>query len=47
MAAGGPLSGAGPKVAADFALLAAAVKLARLAVLGLVRSGTTWATGTS
>lgn len=33
-----------PKVAADFALLAAAVNLARLAVLGLVRSGTTWAT---
>ncbi|MFQ5426456.1 MAG: IS1182 family transposase [Gaiellales bacterium] len=32
-----------PKVAADFALLAAAVNLARLAVLGLVRSGPTWA----
>jgi len=31
------------KVGADFALLAAAVNLARLAVLGLVRSGTTWA----
>lgn len=36
-----------PKVAADFALLAAAVNLARLAVLGLVRSGTTWATRTT
>jgi hypothetical protein len=36
-----------PKVAADFALLAAAVNLARLAVLGLVRSGTAWATGTT
>jgi len=33
-----------PKVAADFSLLAAAVNLARLAVLGLVRSGPTWAT---
>ncbi len=33
-----------PKVAADFALLAAAVNLARLAVLGLVCSGPTWAT---
>lgn len=32
-----------PRVAADFALLAAAVNLARLAVLGLVRSGPTWA----
>ncbi len=32
-----------PKVGADFALLAAAVNLARLAVLGLVRSGPTWA----
>ena len=32
-----------PRVAADFALLAAAVDLARLAVLGLVRSGPTWA----
>jgi hypothetical protein len=31
------------KVGADFALLAAAVNLARLAVLGLVSSGTTWA----
>jgi hypothetical protein len=36
-----------PKVAADFALLAAAVNLARLAVLGLVRSGTSWATSTT
>ena len=34
------------KVAADFALLAAAVNLARLAVLGLVHSGSTWATQT-
>lgn len=32
-----------PKVGADFSLLAAAVNLARLAVLGLVRSGPTWA----
>jgi hypothetical protein len=32
-----------PRVGADFALLAAAVNLARLAVLGLVRSGPTWA----
>jgi hypothetical protein len=32
-----------PKVAADFALLAAAVNLARLAVLGLFSSGTSWA----
>ncbi len=32
-----------PKVAADFALLAAAVNLARLAVLGLVGSGPSWA----
>ncbi|MBA3878004.1 MAG: DDE transposase [Anaerolinea sp.] len=32
-----------PKVGADFALLAAAVNLARLAVLGLVRAGPTWA----
>jgi hypothetical protein len=32
-----------PKVAADFSLLAAAVNLARLAVLGLVRQGGTWA----
>ena len=31
------------RVGADFALLAAAVNLARLAVLGLVSSGTTWA----
>ena len=31
------------RVAADFALLAAAVNLARLAVLGLVSSGGTWA----
>jgi hypothetical protein len=34
------------KVGADFALLAAAVNLARLAVLGFVRSGGTWATRT-
>jgi len=34
------------KVGADFALLAAAVNLARLAVLGLVRSDGTWATQT-
>jgi len=34
------------KVGADFALLAAAVNLARLAVLGLVRSGGTWAVRT-
>jgi Transposase DDE domain len=34
------------KVGADYALLAAAVNLARLAVLGLVRSGGTWATRT-
>ena len=34
-----------PKVGADFALLAAAVNLARLAVLGLVRIGPTWAIG--
>jgi hypothetical protein len=32
-----------PKVAADFDLLAAAVNLARLAVLGLVRVGPSWA----
>ncbi len=32
-----------PRVAADFALLAAAVNLARLAVLGLFRQGTGWA----
>lgn len=31
------------KVGADFALLAAAVNLARLSVLGLVNSGATWA----
>jgi hypothetical protein len=31
------------KVAADFALLAAAVNLARLAILGLARHGRTWA----
>jgi IS5 family transposase len=30
------------KVGADFALLAAAVNLARLAVLGLVRTGSGW-----
>jgi len=36
-----------PKVAADFALLAAAVNLARLAVLGLVHSGATWVTRTT
>jgi hypothetical protein len=35
------------KVAADFALLAAAVNLARLAILGLVRSGQTWAIETA
>lgn len=34
------------KVGADYALLAAAVNLARLAVLGLVRSDGTWATQT-
>jgi len=34
------------KVGADFGLLAAAVNLARLAVLGLVSSGGTWATRT-
>lgn len=33
-----------PKVAADFALLAAAVNLARLAVLGLIAMGGSWAT---
>jgi len=32
-----------PKVGADLSLLAAAVNLARLAVLGLVRTGPTWA----
>ena len=31
-----------PKVAADFALLAAAVNLARLAVLGVVSQHGTW-----
>jgi hypothetical protein len=36
-----------PKVAADFSLLAAAVNLARLAVLGLVRQGGTWAVRTA
>lgn len=35
------------KVGADFALLAAAVNLARLAVVGLVRSGGTWAIATT
>ena len=35
------------RVGADFALLAAAVNLARLAVLGLVRSGGTWAVRTT
>jgi hypothetical protein len=35
-----------PRVDADFALLAAAVNLARLAVLGLVRSGPGWAART-
>ena len=35
------------KVGADFALLAAAVNLARLAVLGLVSSGGTWAMRTT
>ena len=34
------------KVAADFALLAAAVNLARLAVLGLASHGGTWAAST-
>lgn len=34
------------KVGADFALLAAAVNLARLAVLGIVHSGGSWATQT-
>jgi len=34
------------KVAADFALLAAAVNLARLAVLGLASHGQTWVAGT-
>lgn len=36
-----------PKVAADFSLLAAAVNLARLAVLGLFRHGATWALRTT
>ena len=35
------------RVGADFALLAAAVNLARLAVLGLVRSGGTWVAATT
>jgi IS5 family transposase len=35
------------KVGADFALLAAAVNLARLAVLGVVNLGGSWATGTA
>ena len=35
------------KVGADFALLAAAVNLARLAVLGLARAGGTWTTRTA
>ncbi len=34
------------KVAADFALLAAAVNPARLAVLGLASHGGTWVTST-
>jgi hypothetical protein len=34
-------------VAADFALLAAAVNLARLAVLGLVRSDAGWTTAST
>jgi hypothetical protein len=36
-----------PKVAADFALLAAAVNLARLAKLGLARHNDAWVAGTS
>jgi hypothetical protein len=36
-----------PKVAADFSLLAAAVNLARLAVLGLVRHGGSWTARTT
>ena len=36
-----------PRVGADFALLAAAVNLARLAVLGLFRSGGTWVAATT
>ena len=35
------------KVGADFSLLAAAVNLARLAVLGVVTSGGSWVTGTA
>jgi hypothetical protein len=35
------------KVGADFALLAAAINLARLAILGLVRSDQTWAIATA
>jgi IS5 family transposase len=35
------------KVGADFALLAAAVNLARLAVLGLASSGSAWTTRTA
>jgi Transposase DDE domain/Transposase domain (DUF772) len=35
------------KVGADFSLLAAAVNLARLAVLGVVNSGGSWVTGTA
>jgi hypothetical protein len=36
-----------PRVAADFALLAAAVNLARLAVLGLTPSGPGWTVATT
>ncbi len=36
-----------PKVTADFALLAAAVNLARLGVLGLTHQGGTWTVDTS
>jgi hypothetical protein len=42
-AAGGPRVRGRQKVGADFALLAAAVNLARLAVLGLTGAGATWA----
>ena len=35
------------KVAADFSLLAAAVNIARLAVLGLTHNGTSWAVTTT
>jgi hypothetical protein len=35
------------KVAADFSLLAAAVNLARLAVLGIARTGSGWTTATA